>query len=76
MHFTTPQYRMMKRILNHEKLPLSAYRDEHATVAALVRKNAIHKGDVHWLATWKGSDAILSRAKKFKAQERQPKTDE
>jgi hypothetical protein len=57
---STPQFRMLSRLLRGEHLPRSRYRREHSTVAALLKKKCVDAslhGDVPtWSITKLGID--------------------
>ena len=48
---STPQFRMLGRLLRGDVLPTRRYRKEHATIGALSKKHCVHVQGEAWLAT-------------------------
>jgi hypothetical protein len=70
---THAQYRLLKRIVSGERLPVSRFRPMHATIASLHRKKHVGHDQTHWHATPLGRDFIAARghhpARRIEAEE-------
>jgi hypothetical protein len=52
IRISTPQFRMLGRLLRGEHLPRSRYRREHSTVAALLKKKCVDATLHRDVPTW------------------------
>lgn len=51
VRISTPQYRMLGRLIRGDVMPTHRYRKEHATISALSKKLCIHVQGEKWRAT-------------------------
>jgi hypothetical protein len=51
VRISTPQFRMLGRLIRGDVLSTHRYRKEHATIGALKKKRCVHVQGGAWLAT-------------------------